>query len=452
MPSRRLFRRHAVSVPPLKKRPLAFIFILACLVWLSVVPQALGFIVFEHGGWDDLNTLITKVHEDQWTIHYSYGDNCPVEERNNDAALTAAVTKVLQMWLQPLRDYTPKPIVNDFRYQRIDIADWKNAPDPSIIFRPADLGIVFHCDLGISYAHIGRFRFDETSYLEMHSTTTNVEATGFMSGLVHEMGHAFGLADTYDVPVAGELGLSKGGLDSTRGTQPSSIMMGASGHREEGMLGRDDKNGIIWLYKVTYEGLSIRDCFFTDYELEPEPLGCVPKHPLIFELKHGLEVRGLRMIEEDKSLDINAQDETGMTALHYAAIRCAEEKNAPDTKAVIGFLDVVKVLLGHKVILGGQVTNLPPNTAINVNAQDKEGRTALHYAVSHELDKVVKVLLAHADIVPFLRDNEGRSALAIARQAKLKDMITLLLDHPLTLPVHPKGKLTTTWGHLKEPY
>ena len=158
------------------------------------------------------------------------------------------------------------------------------------------------------------------------------------------------------------------------------------------------------------------------------------------------------MIEEDKSLDINAQDETGMTALHYAAIRCAEEKNAPDTKAVIGFLDVVKVLLGHKVILGGQVTNLPPNTAINVNAQDKEGRTALHYAVSHELDKVVKVLLAHADIVPFLRDNEGRSALAIARQAKLKDMITLLLDHPLTLPVHPKGKLTTTWGHLKEPY
>ena len=54
--------------------------------------------------------------------------------------------------------------------------------------------------------------------------------------------------------------------------------------------------------------------------------------------------------------------------------------------------------------------------------------------------------------MPFLRDNEGRSALAIARQAKLKDMITLLLDHPLTLPVHPKGKLTTTWGHLKEPY
>ena len=42
------------------------------------------------------------------------------------------------------------------------------------------------------------------------------------------------------------------------------------------MLGRDDKNGIVWLYKATYEGLELRDCFFPDYELEEEPLGCRP--------------------------------------------------------------------------------------------------------------------------------------------------------------------------------
>ena len=100
--------------------------------------------------------------------------------------------------------------------------------------------------------------------------------------------------------------------------------------------------------------------------------------------------------------------------------------------------------------MGGQVINLPPNTDINVNAQDKEGRTALHYAVRNELTEVVKMLLAHEDIVPFLRDNEGRSALQIARENKLDRMITLLLEHPLTLPVHPKDKLTTTWGHLKQ--
>ena len=264
MPGRRLFRRHAVSIPPVKKRPLAFAFVLVCLVWFSVVPQALGFIVFEHEGWDDLNTLITRVHEDQWVIHYSYGDNCPPEQRNNDAALTAAVTEALQMWLQPLREYTDRPIVNDFRYKLS--ADW-NA---------ADFGITFYCNIGISRARVSP---NESPVIEERSNA-DVEQAGFMPSLLHEMGHIFGLADTYiRVKDWGKPGLSKGGLDSTRGTQPSSIMMGASGHREEGMLGRDDKNGIIWLYKVTYEGLSIRDCFFTDYKLENVPLGCVPNIP-----------------------------------------------------------------------------------------------------------------------------------------------------------------------------
>ena len=410
MPSKRLFCRHTVSILPVTKRRRAFMFVLACLVWFSVVPQALGFIVFEHEdeGWDDLNTLITKVHEDQWTIHYSYGDNCPPEERNNDAALTAAVTEALQMWLQPLREYTDRRIVNDFRYKLS--ADW-NA---------ADFGITFHCHIGASTAPVGR---NQSPGIDMRATT-NVALPGFIPSLLHEMGHVFGLADTYiTADKWGDPQLDKGGLDSTKGTQPEAIMASSSWHRNgKPVLGKDDKNGIIWLYKVTYEGLSIRDCFFTDYKLENVPLGCVPKHPLIFELKHGLEVRSLRMIEEDKSLDINAQDATGMTALHYAVIRCAEEKNAPDR--------VVKVLLGHKVTSGGRVINLPPNTDIDVNAQDKEGRTALHYAVRNELTEVVKMLLAHEDTLPFLRDTHGRSALQIARENKLDRMITLLLEHP----------------------
>ena len=89
---------------------------------------------------------------------------------------------------------------------------------------------------------------------------------------------------------------------------------------------------------------------------------------------------------------------------------------------------------------------------IDINAQDAEGLTALHYAVVYGFEELVAKLIAHKDIVPFLRDNEGRSALQIARENKLDRMITLLLEHPLTLPVHPKGKLTTTWGHLKKQY
>ena len=78
--------------------------------------------------------------------------------------------------------------------------------------------------------------------------------------------------------------------------------------------------------------------------------------------------------------------------------------------------------------------------------------TALHYAVMLELDKVVKELLAHKDIIPYLRNKQEHSALRLARDNKLDRMITLLLRHPLTLPVNPKGKLTTSWGALKKRY
>ena len=405
-------------MPLLKAKSLLFMLALVGSLFLNLVPEALGFITFEHEGWDNLNTLIKKVHAGHWVIHYSYGDDCPPEEqRNNDAALTAAVTVALQTWLQPLREYTDRPIVNDFRYKLND--DWQ----------AADFGIIFYCNHGISTASV---RPNDSPGINLRHTT-NVEQTGFMPELVHEMGHIFGLADTYTMKDKDNRWLTKGGLDSTRGTQPSSIMMGASRHREEGMLGRDDKNGIIYLYKGAYEGLSIRDCFFSDYQLEHEPLGCVPKHPLIFEIKHVSEIGAIFVLRDDENIDVNAQDEKGMTALHYAVLQ--------------GYDRLLKVLLGQRVALDRE--NIMFNHDIKINAQDEDGMTALHYAVSHELDEVVEELLAHKEIKPFLRNKQGHSSLRLARDNKFDRMITLLLEHPLTLPVNPKGKLTTTWGHLK---
>ncbi len=423
MPVPGLFHRHTISMYPLKKRNVLILLVLACILCLSIAPAARGFIVFEHEGREDLNTLVKKVHADHWVIHYSYGDNCPPEEQNNDAALTDAVTEALQMWLQPLREYTDRPIVNDFRYKLND--DWQ----------AADFGITFYCNIGASRAFIG-----QGSPGIKQRATTNVERTGFMTSLLHEMGHIFGLADTYTRENGDERWLkrwlTKGGLDSTRGTQPSSIMMGASRHREEGMLGKDDKNGIVYLYKLAYEGLSIRDCFFSDYQLEHEPLGCVPKHPLIFEIKHVSEIGAIFVLRDDENIDVNAQDDNDMTALHYAVLH--------------GYDTLLKVLLGQRVALDRE--NILFNHSINVNAQDEDGMTALHYAVSHELDEAVEELLAHKDILPFLRNTQGHSPLQITRENKLERMIHLLLDHPLTLPVNAKGKLATTWGHLKKQY
>ncbi|MDE0315655.1 MAG: ankyrin repeat domain-containing protein [Candidatus Poribacteria bacterium] len=387
MPFRYLFQPDTVSILCLKKMSLAFSFLLASILCLSIIPAAQGFITFDHEFRRHFNVLVDKVHDPHWDISYAYGDDCPPEDRNNDAALTAAVSKALRTWLQPLRDYTARPIVNDFRYQRnADNADARIA---------ADLWIIFHCEQRNSTAHIG----GNSPGINLRDGTKVVRH--FMTSLVHETGHIFGLVDTY-IPWADrhKQGLSKGGLALTKGTQPAAVMsqhipgfpVAAANDPVplDGLetLGIDDSNGIVWLYKHVHEGLPLENCFFPNYELEETPHGCRPKYPLIFEIKQGDDRWALRIIDEDSNID--------------------------------------------------------------VNAQDKDGLTALHHAVLNGFEELVAKLIAHKNIKPFLRDKQGRTALKLARERELDKIIVLLLSHPLTLSVDAKGKLATTWGRLKQ--
>ena len=209
-----------------------------------------------------------------------------------------------------------------------------------------------------------------------------------MMSLVHEMGHIFGLADTY---LRGEdwgnPELDKGGADSTKGTQPGAAMSGLTGfHRDGGMLGRDDKNGIVWLYKRLYEGLALRDCFFPDYELEEDPLGCRPKYPLIFALQHGAEVRARIILREDAGLDVNVRDADGMTALHHAVL--------------------------------------------------------------NKYTRVATALLQRADL-KYYKNNDGQTPLQLATALGLDEIAALIAAHPKAMAVDAKRTLTTTWGALK---
>ena len=342
---------------------------MGCLL-LSMPPAAQGFIAIEHErGWRS-DIMVDKVHELHWDVAYSYGDDCLPEERNNAEALTAAVTEALQIWLQPLRDYAKRPIVADFRYRL-------NADR-----RAGDLGITFYCKRGQSGAAVGP---GARPHINMRD---GVQVTpAFMSSLVHEMGHTFGLADTYLRGVDwGNPELDKGGRDATKGTQPSSIMAGEDKHRGGGLLGRDDKNGIIWLYKATYEGLALRDCFFPDYELEEEPLGCRPKYPLIFALQHGIEVVAILILKQDEGLDVNVRDADGMTALHHAVL--------------------------------------------------------------NKYTWVVKALLARDDL-RYYKNNDGQTPLQLATQLGLDEIAALIAAHPKALAVDAKRTLTTTWAALK---
>ena len=96
----------------------------------------------------------------------------------------------------------------------------------------------------------------------------------------------------------------------------ASLVLGLPKH-----IGEDDKNGILWLYKFYHENLPLEDCIFPEYELEKSPDGCRLKWPLIFEIRHTTEDIAAQVLQDDETIDVNAVDETGSTALFWAAKR-----------------------------------------------------------------------------------------------------------------------------------
>ena len=386
--------------------------VIVCLLF-SITPTARSFISREHHSikrW--MSDLIKRVHEDHWDIGYRYGDDCQVDSRPKAKDLEEAITKALQVWLQPLRDMkTKQPIVNDFRYKiQADLRDNNR--------KHLDLGITFYCDSkGRSRARISGDP-DIPPHVEIDGGT-DVHDQRFISPLIHELGHAMGLGDTYVWP---KTQLTKGGSKLTRGTQPAAVMAFHLYPHTNQHLSEDDKNGIIWLYKVEYEGLDPADCFYPNYKFEADPDGCVPKYPLIFEIRQGHENFAFAILNEDPDIDINAQDMVGYTALHYA------------------------VKGGHRLV----IETLLARDELNVNLRDESGSTALHYAVLNGSPEVLALLLSHPDIWVRPLNKAGKSPITLARDLGNDAFVDKLKNHPnQRLAVSAKKKLTTTWASLK---
>ena len=364
-----------------KVRYIFSILVVVCLL-LSAAPVGDGFIPPIFGPQlENLKLLITEINKPQWKIGYRYGIDCKPADRQNDEALKEAISTSLRMWLAPLKELNPdRPIVDKFVYELQ--ADFISRELEDLEERRAvDLQVTFECTRDVSYAATGII-FPPAVFMKRGTKITPL----MLSTMAHELGHAVGLADTYARPGVMQ---SRGGLHWTAGIQPASMMAFNFKGDTPLTISEDDKRGIIWLYKYFYEGLDTNTdgCFFVDYVIEKEIDGCRPRHPLIFETKHNPPASVLQLLKDDPTIDINAQDVSGMTALHYA--------------------------------------------------------------VMNEYEEVVITLLAHKDIKPFLSDKQGRTALRIARERGLDKIIALLLSHPLTLAVEATNKLTTTWGQLK---
>ena len=341
-----------------KVRYIFSVLLVVCLL-LSAAPVGDGFIVATGGlHLDGLKLLILKVHAPEWKIAYRYGVDCKPEDRQNGEALKAAISSSLRTWLEPLKELNPDhPIVDKFVYELWSDYD-PNQPKDLERLREVNLQVTFECTQARSGAQINR-GYPPDVVMRQGTETTFL----LLSDLIHELGHAFGLADTYDKGYG--IMQSRGGLHRTAGNQPASMMaMAGHFHRETPItIGEDDKRGIVWLYKYFYEDLASDDCFFADYVMEEEPRGCIPKHPLIFETKHNVPKYSLQLLDENPTVDVNAQDVGGMTALHYAVMY---EK-----------AEVVKALLTHE--------------DIKPSLKNKEGQTPLDIALATHNTAIIEM-------------------------------------------------------------
>ena len=365
-----------------------FIGMLIGCLFFSVAPAAQGFSSLEHVFKRRYNILMQAVHKDHWIIGYAYGDACGPEEQANAAELQKAITTALQLWLQPLRDMnTTQPIVNDFRYQL-------NADKHKV-----DLRVIMYCVKGLSKVRVFRGEEALTPIIDIFEERTLSGA--FKRSVLHELGHAFGLADTY-VGRVHKPDVSTGGLRTTVGTQPASLMSHLKFQADPfGGIGKDDENGIIWLYKHIHEDLPLEDCFFPNYELEKSPDGCRPKYPIIFEIKEAGQADAkyaLQILREDPKLDINAIDGDGLTALHHAVLN--------------RYTHIVRALLARD--------------GIDTDIKDKNGKTPLQVARELGFDELVQLLAPEPDKEP--------------EQEEVVDIRA----------VSAKRNLTTLWGALKK--
>ncbi|RVE42748.1 hypothetical protein evm_012609 [Chilo suppressalis] len=123
------------------------------------------------------------------------------------------------------------------------------------------------------------------------------------------------------------------------------------------------------------------------------------------------------LIEKSKNrvATVNTQDNSGYTALHYAA------RN--------GHVDICQTLLRngacinaqtrsgkatplHKAVTGGKIATVKflIESGASIDMQDVDGQTVLHRAVEYKRDDLISVLLNASPNLRLIKDNKGNCA------------------------------------------
>ena len=407
------------------------------------------------------NILIKRLHDEHWDIFYRFDKTCPTirKTEKNYQTLRQKLEEGIRIWLEPLREITNKPIVDKFVF-------YKSKEDNRLLTENGQqvgymINATFLCDKGLSSAS------RQTRIIRMKEKVNGENSVTFgnlpysVITLLHELGHAFDLADTY----VGNIGFSppsSGTYLRTIGNQPKSVMSGTYCSLQGGLC-LDDKRAIQWLYRYHYEGLDPTEC---PPEFVYEKLthtgdrytnrtvgGCVYKQPLIIELRQKHLDRAKNLLANDTNLKINDQDKHGYTALHYIAplhlhfdkgsIRSVVRKilNYPGIDVNIadkygntplhwaswfGNDDMVGELLFLDEINGV----FPERKELKLNTQNKYGETALHHTAKTGREMSVYYLLFHKGIDLNIKDSRyGNTPLHEAAKNGHTEIVKMLLAH-----------------------
>ena len=430
--------------------------------------QAEGFITVAHDNFNRFvageNILIKRVHEEHWDIFYRFNADCPDSRKTeeNYRTLREKLEEGIRIWLAPLREITDRPIVDKFVFHKSKETNrygesGYREPESGL---PVEYEITatFSCKQGQSSAsRDGRgITMLEATNGKNYPTFGNLPYSDIT--LLHELGHAFDLADTY----VGNISFSPpsaGTYFLTIGNQPKSVMSGGYCSRQGGLC-LDDKRAIQWLYRYHWEGLDPTDCppefvyeeltHTSDRYTNHTVGGCVYRQPLIIELRQKHTDRVKELLAHDKNLKINDQDEHGLTALHYVAPLHLDFERESLRGLLIGMVDYpgidfnitdnhgntplhLSARFGNDDMVGHMLFDTENNEVIHhdvkVNAQNKYGETALHYAAKGGRLMCVDNLLFHKHIKPNIKDNRGNTPLHEAVKNGRTEVVTMLLAH-----------------------
>ena len=273
------------------RRVVGFIFVaLVCVSCGNEIPHSTpSFIAHEHqdhGRYDYINLLIHHVHDATWHIPYA--------NDGEDKNFIEAIRIALQTWLQPLHNLQlSRSIVSNFVFYHYQAGNphGSGIPWDEVLFKikftnstgggKGSYEVLFY-PKGTNPPPLAAHDKPEVSIYKVEKAADDfVTDSDFMFTLLHEFGHAFGLADAY---------AQGGGKLVPKGSQPLSVMASSYeqlnyppifSSNERIQLTTDDIKGIVWLYKKHVMGdvESLSDCHFEDYRYENSPPGCVPTTP-----------------------------------------------------------------------------------------------------------------------------------------------------------------------------